>query len=124
MKRLPHRKAFALVLVMITIVLAATMAVFFLGSAGRERRGVDLYARGSQVRHLAGMTVGKVMGQINVATKEGTASTPVSWASQPGMVRTYAANGNPSNVYKLYSWDNPVEVGTGFVPTAATQVAL
>ncbi|MFZ4681142.1 MAG: Verru_Chthon cassette protein A [Terrimicrobiaceae bacterium] len=122
MKYLPRRNAFALVLVMITIVLAATMAVFFLGTAGRERRGVDLYARGSQVRHLAGMTVSRVMGQINAATKEGTAATPVSWASQPGMVRTYAANGNPSNVYKLYSWDNPVEAGTGFVPTASTQV--
>ena len=122
MKHPPSRKAFALVLVMITIVLAATMAVFFLGSAGRERRGVDLYARGSHVRHLAGMTVSRVMGQINTATKEGTATTPVSWASQPGMIRTYSGNGTPANVYKLYSWDNLVEAGTGFNPTAAVQV--
>ncbi|CAN5758141.1 hypothetical protein BH09VER1_BH09VER1_12880 [soil metagenome] len=122
MKNLPRRQAFALVLVMITIVLAATMAVFFLGSAGRERRGVDLYARAGQVRHLAGMTVNRVIGQISAATKEGTASVPVSWASQPGMVRTYGQDGNPKSVYKLYSWDNLYEAGADFVATSASEL--
>ena len=122
MNKLPRRQAFALVLVMITIVLAATMAVFFLGSTGRERRGVDLYARGAQVRHLAAMTVNQVLGQINAATKEGTATAPVSWASQPGMVRTYGSDGNPRSVYKLYSWDNLYEGGSGFNALATSEV--
>lgn len=122
MKKSPHKKAFALVLVLITIVLAAAMAVFFLSSAGRERRGVDMYARSSEVRHLAGMTVNKVMGQIGTATKEGTAAEPVSWASQPGMVRTYGGDGNPKNIYKLYSWDNLLTPGAGYDPSAATEL--
>lgn len=122
MKRPAQPNAFALVLVLITIVLAAAMAVFFLSSAGRERRGVDMYARSSEVRHLAGMTVNKVMGQISTATKEGTAADPVSWASQPGMVRTYGQDGNPKNIYKLYSWDNLLSPGSGFDPFATTEV--
>jgi uncharacterized protein (TIGR02600 family) len=117
----PRRKGFALILVLICLAMAVTMAALFLASAADERRGVDTYARGSQVRHLSGMAVASVIGRINQATKEGTAADPVSWASQPGMVRTFAANGDPANVYKLYSWDNPVEAGTGFNPTAPQQ---
>ncbi len=117
-----QKRAFALVLVLIIIVLAATMAVFFLASAGQERRGVDLYARGGHVRHLAGMAVNRVMGQINAATKAGTAAAPVSWASQPGMVRTYLADGTAGNFYKLYSWDTAASVpGAGFDPSAASE---
>jgi len=123
MKLSPPRRAFALVLVLIVIVLATTMAVFFLSSAGQERRGVDLYARGGQVRHYANMAVNRVMGQINAATKEGTAATPISWASQPGMVRTYQAGGNPSNVYKLYSWNtDPVTAGGSFSALSASEL--
>jgi len=114
MKPVPRRRAFALILVLIMLVLVATMAVLFLSSAGRERRGVDFYARSSQVRNFARMAVNRVMGQINAATKEGTAGVPVSWASQPGMVRTYDASGNGKDIYKLYSWDSD------FLQTAAT----
>jgi len=106
-----HPRAFALVLVLIVVVLTATMAVLFLGSTARERRGVDAYARGSQVRHLGQLAVSQVMAEINAATKEGTASAPVSWASQPGMIRTFAGAA-PKSVYKLYSWDNLVTTGT------------
>lgn len=113
-------RGFALVLVLITVLVAATMAVFFLAAAGTERRGVDLYARGSQVRQLADIPANRVMGLVNAATKEGTATAPVSWASQPGMVRTFGADGALNNAYKLYSWDNPVEAG--FDPTDASQV--
>lgn len=122
MKNSSRRRAFALVLVLIMLVLVATMAVLFLASAGKERRGVDLYARGSQVRHLAGMAVNRVMGQINAATKEGTAGDPVAWASQPGMVRTYGSSGNLKSVYKLYSWDSQAVTGGGFDPAASTEV--
>lgn len=122
MKSLRRQQAFALVLVLIVLVLVTTMSVLFLTSAGRERRGVDLYARGSQVRHYGNMAVNRVMGQINAATREGTAGSPVSWASQPGMVRTYAANGQPRNIYKLYSWTDMETAGNGFNPTAASEI--
>lgn len=122
MAKLSRQRGFALVLVLITLLLVATMVVLFLSSTGRERRGVDLYARGSQVRHLASMTVSRVMGQINAATKEGTAATPVSWASQPGMIRTYGATGDARNVYKLYSWDDLVMTGSSFKPNASAEM--
>ncbi len=119
----PRNRAFALLLVLIAIVLSTSMAVFFLTSAGRERRGVSLYATSSEVRHLAGTTVSRVMGQINAATKEGTAAAPVSWASQPGMIRTFVGGGDAQNIYKLYSWDTALSSsGTGFNPTATAQV--
>ena len=123
MKTPRNSRAFALLLVLITIVLSTAMAVFFLTSAGRERRGVSLYATSSEVRHLASTSVSRVMGQINAATKEGTAAAPVSWASQPGMIRTFAGGGDARNIYKLYSWDTALSVpGAGFIPTAAAQV--
>ncbi|XHR30505.1 MAG: Verru_Chthon cassette protein A [Chthoniobacteraceae bacterium] len=121
-KQILNHKAFALVLVMITIALASTIAVFFLNSTGRERRGVAMYARGGKASYLASMAVNRVIAQINLATKEGTASEPASWAAQPGMIRTYNANGNPSKIYKLYSWDNLMENGAGFNPTASSEV--
>ncbi len=123
MKTPRNRRAFALLLVLIAIVLSTSMAVFFLTSAGRERRGVSLYATSSEVRHLASSAVSRVMGQINAATKEGTATAPVSWASQPGMVRTFAGGGDAQNIYKLYSWDSALSVpGSGFDPTATAEV--
>jgi hypothetical protein len=121
-KLFANRRAFALVLVLIAIVLSTTMAVFFLSSVGRERLGVSLYSTGGEVRHLAGMTVSRVIGQITAATKEGTAKDPVSWASQPGMIRTYDDTGAPKNVYKLYSWDNSTQAGGSFDPTSASQI--
>lgn len=116
------QQAFALVLVMIILVLVATMAVLFLTAAGQERRGVDIYARGSQVRGLATMAVSRVMGQINAASKEGTATAPVSWASQPGMIRTYGTDGAARSVYKLYSWDDAISAASGFDLSSAAQV--
>ena len=116
------RRAFALVLVMITLALTTVMAVLFFSNVSRERRGVDLYSRGSQVHQLADASVSLVMGQINAATKEGTAANPVSWACQPGMVRTYKPDGTLSNAYKLYSWDSLVEAGAAFNPNASTEL--
>jgi len=122
MRKFKSTRGFALIVVLICIALAAAMAVFFLGSVAQERRGVDLYARGTQAQYLSGMAVNKVIGLISQATKEGTASTPVSWASQPGMIRTFGSNGNPLNIYKLYSWEGMVAPGAGFDPADAAQV--
>jgi|GEM_PF-1627475 len=110
MKLPKNRRAFALVLVLIALVLTTSMAVFFLTSVARERLGVSLYATSGEVHQLSGMPVSRVMGQINAATKAGTAADPIAWASQPGMVRTYDKEGKPAKVYKLYSWDTDPEM--------------
>ena len=115
------RSGFALVLVLITIVLVTAMAAFFLSTVGRERRGVALYASSSETGRLSGMAVSRVMAQISAATREGTASAPVAWASQPGMIRTFEASAQ-KNIYKLYSWDtDAVKPGAGFDPGAASE---
>jgi len=119
----PDPRAFALVLVLIVLLLTTTMVVLFLAATGQERRSVDSYSRGNQVRHLARLAVHRVMGQVNAATKEGTATTPVSWASQPGMIRTYGGNGSLRDIYKLYSWDSEaVAADDHYDPFAATEV--
>ena len=128
MKTLFHRssrRGFALLLTLIIVSFAAAIAVLFLVSARQERTGTDSYAQGSRVRQLADTAVNIVMGQINNATREGTAATPISWASQPGMIRTYNNTGHLSNAYKLYSWNNMVESTSStpaFDPYAAAEL--
>ncbi|XHR28893.1 MAG: Verru_Chthon cassette protein A [Chthoniobacteraceae bacterium] len=117
------QRGFAVVLVLIAIGLAGAMAVLFLSSVASERRGVNLYSRQSQARHLAETAVNLVLTQINNATKEGIGTGQwISWASQPGMIRTYNSSGALSNAYKLYSWDNLVEAGTAFNPVSGAEV--
>ncbi len=108
-RRRSSRRGFALLLVLIIVSFAAAIAVLFLLSARQERVGTDSYAQGSRVRQMADTAVNIVMGQINAATREGTAANPISWASQPGMIRTYNNTGNLSNAYKLYSWTPMME---------------
>ncbi|MBE7157841.1 MAG: Verru_Chthon cassette protein A, partial [Rhodospirillales bacterium] len=120
-----HRQGFALVVVMLSLTLITALTIFFLSDVGRERRSIDQYSHSGDARHLSDTAVNLVMAQINAATKEGTAAAPVSWASQPGMIRTYGTNGNLSNAYKLYSWDNLIEgpaSGVAFDPNASTEL--
>ncbi|MFV0338479.1 MAG: Verru_Chthon cassette protein A, partial [Chthoniobacterales bacterium] len=115
-----RQSGFAMVLVLILVVMAATMAVLFLSGAAQERQSVLAYSQGNEAQHLSQTVVNKVIGQISTATKEGTTADPKAWASQPGMIRTYDTSGNLSKAYKLYSWDNLV-AGTSFDPTVATE---
>ena len=120
--RRSSRRGFALLLTLIIVSFAAAIAVLFLLSARQERTGTDSYAQGSRVRQLADTAVNIAMGQINAATREGSATTPISWASQPGMIRTYNTAGNLSYAYKLYSWNPMLEPGTSFSPTVASEL--
>jgi uncharacterized protein (TIGR02600 family) len=119
----PHsQKGFALALVLIVIVLVTAIAVAFLASTAREQRAVSTYADSAQAGQIGNMAVRRVMGQIGAATTESTPQARVSWASQPGMIRTYSANGQPRSVYKLYSWDDVVTPGVDFDPLAAAEI--
>jgi len=121
------RRGFALLLVLIMVSFAAAIAVLFLTNARQERVGTDSYAQGSRDRELSDTAVNIIIGQINTATREGTAAGPVSWASQPGMIRTYSQTGALSKAYKLYSWNDlgaapMIEQGAAFNPTAAAEL--
>ena len=113
-----------MVIVLIVVSFAAVISVMFLLSAGQERAATNSYAEGSTARELSSQAVNIVIGQINAATHEGTMAAPISWASQPGMIRTYNSQGNLSHAYKLYSWSNLTEADTAFNPNDASELPV
>ncbi len=98
--RFPSSSGVALVMVMIILVLVAGLAVALLSLARTERKSAAVFLISTEVRQLTDNAVGIVQAQINQATTQGSA---VAWASQPGMVRTYKADGTLKMAYKLYS---------------------
>lgn len=93
----------ALVLVLAILVLLAGLIIAIFTTATSQR--VSAVSKESQMRAnaLAESTVKIVIGQIADATKSRAGGQKVAWTSQPGMVRTYANNGDPDWAYKLYS---------------------
>jgi len=126
-KRL-SRGGFAMVLVLLVLSLVAVTATYFMASAGRERRVAEIYADGNRVRMYTDATVNLVMGLINTATREGVQESVGgntvfrSWASQPGMIRTFTQSGQQgantllSRTYKLYSWSSLITEQESFDP--------
>jgi uncharacterized protein (TIGR02600 family) len=90
----------ALVVVLFVLILVATLAVAFLNLARSERSSAAIFLNTMEVRQLADNAVGIAQAQINHASTRGST---VAWASQPGMIRTYNANGTFKSAYKLYS---------------------
>jgi len=108
----PGQKGFALIMVVVILALVAVVATYFLSSVTAELKSAKLYADSSQIQKLSDLSVNEVMARISAATLEGARSgTPRSWASQPGMIRTYDTSGDLSAIYKLYSWNNPYQTG-------------
>jgi uncharacterized protein (TIGR02600 family) len=98
----------ALVIVLVMLALVAILLIAFLSNAATELRSAKSYAVGLDVRALADSAVNIVISQIQDAT---TAPTN-AWASQPGMIRTYATTGAAVTAYKLYSADQLRITGT------------
>ena len=129
-QRRPHlsRSGFAMVLILLVLALVAITATYFMQSAARERRVAEIYADGNRVRMYTDAVVNLVMGLINTATREGAEASAGgtvdlrSWATQPGLIRTFKQNGEQgpntflSRTYKLYSWDSLITVHTSFDP--------
>ncbi len=101
---------FVLVTVLIVLVLLVVLVVAFLLRVTTERTSSSGFHGSASARQLADMAAGLVQGQIELATAQEPTNV---WTSQPGMVRTYDANGNFFNGFKLYS-------STNMVVTAAT----
>ena len=101
---------FALVVVLCFLVLLVVLAIGFLSRAATERQAASGYHASVVTRELADTAVNLVQGQINMATSRGA---DVAWISQPGMVRTFSANGNLLNAYKLYSGPDMVASSVG-----------
>lgn len=109
-----HRGA-ALVIVLALLVLVLGLVVAFLTRTSTERSASSAYLSSASTRQLAETAINLVQSQIRDATTQGK---DVSWSSQPGMIRTFGAAGNPGSalqkVYKLYSAD-------GLISTAFSQ---
>jgi len=105
----------ALVIVLAFLVLiTGIILAFFLGITS-QRNFAQIAADAAGTQQLADSAVNVVMAQITDATNSGTnAASPISWASQPGMIRTYDSSGNQQNCYKLYSSDHMVADGSNF----------
>ena len=95
----PTRAGFALVLVLGFLVLLTILVVAFYSSVTTDYASTKQYSNSAATKGLADSVVQVVMGQVKAAT----GGTNVTWASQPGMIRTYDAGGNAAGNYKLYS---------------------
>ena len=116
------RSGIALVVVLSFLVIISGLVIAFFSNVATESAGASTSAASASASALSNSAVNLVMAQIVDATKgrttAGDASTAQAWASQPGAIRTYARDGKPLNVYKLYSDSGMIEAGASFSPDA------
>jgi len=93
------QKGMALVIVLSVLVLLTIMVVGFLSRATIDRTSASAYSDGDRNSLLSDYAVNIVQAQIDHASTR----TNTAWASQPGMVRTFAQDGSLLQAYKLYS---------------------
>ena len=112
-----------MVLTLAILVLVLGLAVALFLAAGNEVRSVTYYKNSLGLRELSDTAVNLVMVQIKDATTANATAAPASrstWASQPGMIRTYGSSTNAAMSYKLYSWDSPRVTGDDTTTVPAT----
>jgi len=100
----------ALVIVLGFLVLITVLVVAFFTSVTTEYSTVKTYTSGASARFLTDTTTNLVIGQIAKATKGLQNGSVYTWASQPGMIRTYGDSlaTTTGSCYKLYSSDKMV----------------
>ena len=100
-----RRDGVALVIVLGFLVLLTVLIVAFFASVTSEYSSAKTYAAGASTRFLSESAVNVVMAQIAKGTQGQQAGSPTryTWASQPGMIRTYDDSGAYGSCYKLYS---------------------
>lgn len=103
---------FALVIVLGFLVLLTVLVIAFFSSVTTDYASTKQYSSETTTRQLADSVVQLVMGQI----KAGTSVTDQTWASQPGMIRSYDTAGNPVTNYKLYSSNAMTSAGVLTLP--------
>lgn len=97
-----HPKGAALLLVMVMAALFMVIVLTMLSLTRSELRSSDLYVSTVRTDQLADITQSAVITQIRKAT-EFNAGEGMSFATQPGAIRRYTANGDFFGGHKLYS---------------------
>ena len=109
------RRAAALIIVLSCLVLLSALTLgFFLSTAG-EARNTAAFAEGNRARTLADTALNIVIGQLRDATCQDR--TDISWASQPGLIKTFGTNGTLATAFKLYSSSQPRVTASTFDPS-------
>jgi uncharacterized protein (TIGR02600 family) len=123
MSRFPQRKeqGITLIIVLAFLVLIAALVIGFFTNAQTEVQAARNHESGVSVKQLVASANQLVTGQILDATKslktpvgpgdstrEAPPGTRLTWASQPGMIRTWDDAGQPWRAFKLYSSKNMV----------------
>ncbi|MES2307604.1 MAG: Verru_Chthon cassette protein A, partial [Verrucomicrobiota bacterium] len=96
------KRGMALLIVLGCLVLISGLILAFLENVKTDHKISFGFASEMNVKQLTTSCENFVIAQIRDATQ---CSGGESWASQPGMIRTYNSNGALSKAYKLYSSD-------------------
>lgn len=122
------KQGIALVLVLGFLVLISGLILAFFSSVTTDLSSSKSYAAGVSVKQLSDSATNLVMGQIMDGTRafenprdpSVKGSVPsgerLTWASQPGLIRTFSETGSPSRAFKLYSSYNMVHQPTSKLP--------
>ncbi|MEM9478198.1 MAG: Verru_Chthon cassette protein A [Verrucomicrobiota bacterium] len=109
----------AVIFVLLMLTLVSVLTVSFFATSQSEYESSTLYERAGKVDWLAQAAIDLAIAQL----REGTTSKDTGgereariWASQPGAIRTFDLEGDPDEVYKLYSDDDMIVDGGGFDP--------
>jgi len=126
------RRGVALVIVLAFLVLLSTLIIAFFSSVQLEAQSSANYGASVAAKQLVQSALHVAMGQVSDATKStktpgsAAAADRIAWASQPGMIRTWDADGSGWKIFKLYSAkDMVVDFKNGSYSTAdelATEV--
>lgn len=104
LKLIHTRRGLALISVLAMVTLATVIVLALFSVSDSEFKASKIYAGGNAARQFGDTAVNIAIGQIRSATVLSNApSTPRVWASQPGAIRTYHADGTFWQGYKLYS---------------------
>ncbi len=108
-----NRQGIALVTVLGVVTLATILILALFTASDNEFKASRSYADGATSRFLADNAVNLVIGQIQsgASPDPSVIPPPTIWASQPGAVRTYNANGKFAMGWKLFSSDKMVVPG-------------
>ncbi len=102
------KRGVALVIVLATVALLTIFILMFLTSIATERETTRLHNDAAATDVLADSVVQMAVSQIRNATgwESPTGTQGLTWASQPGAIRTFDSDGEASTIYKLYSSDS------------------
>ena len=114
------RRGVALVIVLAFLVLLSALIIAFFSSVQTEAQSSANYGAGVAAKQLVESALHVAMGQVSDGTKSTqnpgstAAGDRIAWASQPGMIRTWDADGKGWKIFKLYSAKDMVVDNTSY----------